>query len=115
MEPNLQRHPYANEVQERVMPGPGIVVPILLRCPALVCKFPVATEYGSREQLGVLYEVRTVEVQQLVYHVQHVKEQAAQEQDQLRRQLVLVKAEKEHAVLQNTQYMKNLSKQHSVS
>ena len=30
MEPYLQRHPYANEVQERVMPRPGIVVPILL-------------------------------------------------------------------------------------
>jgi len=26
----LKRHPYANEVQERVMPRPGIVVPILL-------------------------------------------------------------------------------------
>ena len=30
MEPYLQRQPYANEVQERVMPRPGIVVPILL-------------------------------------------------------------------------------------
>jgi len=28
--PYLQLHPYANEVQERVMPRPGIVVPILL-------------------------------------------------------------------------------------
>ena len=30
MEHYLQRHPYANEVQERVMPKPCIVVPILL-------------------------------------------------------------------------------------
>ena len=30
METYLQRHPYTNEVQERVMPRPGIVVPILL-------------------------------------------------------------------------------------
>ena len=30
MEPYLQRQPYANEVQERVMPRPGTVVPILL-------------------------------------------------------------------------------------
>ena len=30
MGPYLQRHPYANEVQERVMLRPGIVVPILL-------------------------------------------------------------------------------------
>jgi hypothetical protein len=58
----------------------------------------------------VLLEVRTREVQQLVQRVEQVKEQAAQEQDQLRRQLVLVNAEKEHAVSQNTQSMKNLSK-----
>jgi ribosomal protein L29 len=68
-------------------------------CPALVCKFPVATDYGSTEQLEVLYEVRTREVQELV-----------QERDELHRQLVLVSAEKEHAVSQNTQSMKNLSK-----
>ena len=30
MVPYLQRHPYVNEVQERVMPRPGIVVPILI-------------------------------------------------------------------------------------
>ena len=30
MGPYLQRHPYANEVQEQVMPRPGKVVPILL-------------------------------------------------------------------------------------
>jgi len=65
-------------------------------------------EYGSREQLEVLYEVRTREVQELVQRVEQVKEQAAQEQDKLRRQLVLVSAEKEHAVAQKTQSMKNL-------
>jgi len=27
VEPNLQRHPYANQAQERVMPGPGEVHP----------------------------------------------------------------------------------------
>jgi hypothetical protein len=58
----------------------------------------------------VLYEVRTRELQQLVQHIEQVQEHAAQEQDQLRRQLVLVKAEKECAVLQNTQSVKNLSK-----
>jgi di/tripeptidase len=79
-------------------------------CPALVCKFPVATEYGSIEQLEVLYEVRTREVQQLVHRIEQVKEQAAQEQDELHQQLVLVNAKKEYAVLQNTQSMKNLSK-----
>jgi hypothetical protein len=80
------------------------------RCPALVYNFPVSTEYGSREQLEVLYEARMREVQQLVHHVQEVKQQTTQEQDKLRRQLVLVNAEKEHAVLQNAQSMKNLSK-----
>jgi len=80
------------------------------RCPALVCKFPVSTEYGSREQLEVLYGVRTREVQDLFQCVDQVKEQAVQEQDQLHRQLVLVNAEKEHALLQNTHSMKNLSK-----
>ena len=30
MDPSLQRHHYANEVQERVMPRPVIVLPILL-------------------------------------------------------------------------------------
>jgi len=54
--------------------------------------------------------VRTRELQQLVQHIEQVQEHAAQEQDQLRRQLVLVKAEKECAVLQNTQSVKNLSK-----
>ena len=58
----------------------------------------------------MLYEVHTVEVRQHVYRVQQVKEQAAQEQDQLHQQLVPVNAEKEHAVLQNIQSMKNLSK-----
>jgi len=58
----------------------------------------------------VLYEVRTREVQELVQRVEQVKEQAAQEQDKLHRQLVLVNAEKEHAVAQKTQSMKNLSK-----
>ena len=58
----------------------------------------------------MLVEVRTREVQQLVHCVEQVKEQAAQEQDQLRRQLVIVNAEKERAVSQNTQSMKNLSK-----
>ena len=50
------------------------------------------------------------EVQQLVHHVEQVKQQATQEQDKLRRQLVLVNAEKEHAVSQNAHSMKNLSK-----
>jgi hypothetical protein len=50
------------------------------------------------------------EVQQLVHCVEQVKEQAAKEQDQLRRQLVLANAEKGHAVLQNTQSLKNLGK-----
>jgi len=54
--------------------------------------------------------VRTREVQELVQRVEQVKEQAAQEQDKLSRQLVLVNAEKEHAVAQKTQSMKNLSK-----
>jgi hypothetical protein len=81
-----------------------------LKCPALVCKFPVATEYGSREQLEVLYEARMREVQQLVQHVEQVQEQAAQEKDKLCRQLVLINAEKERAVFQNTQSTGNLSK-----
>jgi hypothetical protein len=50
------------------------------------------------------------EVQQLVHHVEEVKQQATQEHDKLRQQLVLVNAGKEHAVLQNAQTMKNLSK-----
>jgi hypothetical protein len=58
----------------------------------------------------VLYKVRTREVQDLVNRVEEVKVQAAQEQEQLRRQLVLVNAEKERAVVQNTQSTKNLSK-----
>ena len=58
----------------------------------------------------MLYEARMREVQQLVHHVEQVKQQATQEQDKLRRQLVLVNAEKEHAVSQNAQSMKNLSK-----
>jgi hypothetical protein len=49
-------------------------------------------------------------VQILVHRVEQVIEQAAQEQDQLHWQLVLVNAEKEQAVLQNAQSMKNLSK-----
>lgn len=80
------------------------------RCLALVYIFPVATEYGSMEQLEVLYQVRVRELQQLVHQIEQLKEQAAQEQDQLRRQLVLVSAEKAHAVSQNAQSMKNLSK-----
>jgi hypothetical protein len=62
------------------------------------------------EQLEVLYQVRVRELQQLVHQIEQLKEQAAQEQDQLRRQLVLVSAEKAHAVSQNAQSMKNLSK-----
>ena len=58
----------------------------------------------------MLYEVRTVEGQKLVYCVQHVKEQATQEQNQPGWQLVLLNDEKELAVLQNTQSMKNISK-----
>jgi hypothetical protein len=50
------------------------------------------------------------EVQQLVHRAEQVKEQAAQEQDQLRQQLVFVNAEKGRAVLQNTQSLKNLNK-----
>ena len=30
VDPYLQRHPYANEVQERVMPGPGMADHLLL-------------------------------------------------------------------------------------
>ena len=52
----------------------------------------------------MLYEVGAT-----VHCVEQVKEQAAQEQDQLHRPLVLVNAEKVHAVLQNTQSVKNLS------
>jgi len=50
------------------------------------------------------------EVQELFHREEQVKEQAVQEKDQLRRQLVLLSAEKERAVVQNTQCMKNLSK-----
>jgi hypothetical protein len=62
------------------------------------------------EQLEVLYQMRVREVQQLVHQIEQLKEQAAQEQNQLRRQLVLANAEKEHAISQNTQSMKNHSK-----
>jgi hypothetical protein len=62
------------------------------------------------EQLQLLYEVRVREVQQLAHQMKQQKEQAAREQDQLCRQLVLVNADKEHAVMQNTQSMKNLGK-----
>lgn len=58
----------------------------------------------------MLYKVRTREVQDLVDHVKQLKEQATKEQDQLRRKLVLVNAEKEHALSQNTQSVKNVSK-----
>jgi hypothetical protein len=49
-------------------------------------------------------------VQQLVYRVEQVKEEAAKEQEQLHRQLVLANAEKQHAVSQNAESMRNLSK-----
>jgi hypothetical protein len=78
--------------------------------PALVCKFPVSTEYGSKEQLEVLCEVCMRKVQQLVHHVEQMKEQAALDQDQLHQQPVLLNTEKEPAVLQNTQSMKHLSR-----
>jgi len=47
-------------------------------------------------------------VRDLVHRVEQVKQQATQEQDKLCRQLVLVNAEKAHAVSQNAQSMKNL-------
>jgi hypothetical protein len=73
-------------------------------------QFPVATEYGSMEQLEVLYEVRVREVQRLAQQVEELKQQAVQEKDQLYRRLALAQAEKEHVTLQHAQSAKNLGK-----
>jgi vacuolar-type H+-ATPase subunit D/Vma8 len=62
------------------------------------------------EQLELLYRVRVKEVQQLAQQMEELKEQAAQEKDQLYRRLALAQAEKEHAMLQHTQSTKNLGK-----
>jgi len=58
----------------------------------------------------VLYEAYSSVMQRVVHRVEKVKEQAAQELKQLRWQLMVVNAQKEPAVLENTQSMKNLIK-----
>jgi hypothetical protein len=73
-------------------------------------KFSVASEYGSMEQLEVLYGVRVREVQALARQVEELKEQAAHEKDQMYRRLALAQAEKERATLQYTQSAQNLGK-----
>lgn len=73
-------------------------------------QFSVASEYGSVEQLEVLYGVRVREVQQLAQQVEELKEQAAHEKDQMYRRLALAQAEKERATLQYTQSAQNLGK-----
>lgn len=73
----------------------------------------VASEYGSVEQLEVLYEVRVREVQQLAQQVEELKEQAAHEKDQMYRRLALAQAEKERATLQYAQSAQNVGKKGS--
>ncbi|XP_021928465.1 centrosomal protein of 152 kDa-like isoform X2 [Zootermopsis nevadensis] len=65
-------------------------------------------EYGSMEQLEVLYEVRVREVQRLSQQLEELKEQAAHEKDQLYRRFALAQAEKEHVTQQHSQSAKNL-------
>jgi hypothetical protein len=76
----------------------------------LVCKFPVAAEYGSIEKQDVLYEVQMTEVQQLVHRVRQVQVQAGQEENQLYWQWELLNLNKKHAVLLITECVGNLSK-----
>ncbi|XP_023701619.1 centrosomal protein of 152 kDa isoform X3 [Cryptotermes secundus] len=66
------------------------------------------TDYGSVEQLQVLYEVRVREVQELAQQVEELKEQAAHEKDQMYRRLALAQAEKERATLQYAQSAQNV-------
>jgi phosphopantetheinyl transferase (holo-ACP synthase) len=70
----------------------------------------VAAEYGSMEQLEVLYGVRVREVQQLAHQMEELREQAAHEKDQMYRRLALAQAEKERAALQYAQSAQNLGK-----
>jgi len=58
----------------------------------------------------VLYEAHLSVMQRVVHRVEEVKEKAAQVQKQLRLQLMVVNAQKEPAVLDNRQCMKNLIK-----
>ena len=65
MEPYLQRHPYANEVQEQVMPCCGIAGHILLiaslivgRCPNIDC--PNIDDHTLRASLKYLIELHLV-------------------------------------------------------
>lgn len=70
----------------------------------------VVSEYGSVEQLEMLYEMRTREVQQLIQQREELKEHATHENDQLYRRLALAEAEKERATLQYTQSAQHLGK-----
>ncbi|XP_069678990.1 centrosomal protein of 152 kDa-like isoform X2 [Periplaneta americana] len=66
-------------------------------------------EYGSMEQLQVLYDMRVREVHHLAEQLEQEKQKSTREKDQLYRKFALSEAEKERAKQQHTQVTKLLT------